>query len=25
MFNELEIKGWCREQEVRNGIAAPAA
>jgi hypothetical protein len=22
MFSELEIKGWCREQEVKNGIAA---
>lgn len=21
MFNELEIKGWCREFEVRNGVA----
>jgi hypothetical protein len=20
MFNELEIKGWCREFEVRNGV-----
>jgi geranylgeranyl diphosphate synthase type II len=22
MFNELEIKGWCREQEVKNGLEA---
>ena len=22
MFSEIEIKGWCREQEVKNGIAA---
>ncbi len=22
MFNELEIKGWCREQEVKNAAAA---
>jgi hypothetical protein len=20
IFNDLEIKGWCREQEVKNGI-----
>lgn len=25
MFNELEIKGWCREFEVKNGTAAPAS
>lgn len=25
MFNELEIKGWCREFEVKNGTAAPSA
>jgi len=24
MFNELEIKGWCREFEVRNGILDPS-
>jgi geranylgeranyl pyrophosphate synthase len=25
MFNELEIKGWCREFEVKNGSVAPSA
>ena len=20
IFNELEIKGWCREYEVKNGV-----
>jgi hypothetical protein len=25
MFNELQIKGWCREFEVKNGKTEPVS